>query len=533
MENIPQDRLELALKASNEGIWDWNLVEDEGASIYYSERILDFFKTDAAHAPHLFLHPDQWIHPDELELFQRKLGEVREMNGKELFAIDCRYVGAFGDCIWLRIRGASVRNEKGQLMRLAGSMIDISHRKVAEEALAEERHQLMMLIENVPINVYFKDLDSKFVMANTATAQKLGSDSVVDILGKCDHDFFSLEHANKSLADEQKIMITGKPQNSSTEKETWEGLPDTYVITNKIPWRSRKGDLRGIIGMTQDISDVINLQNKLQKISTALAKKTEKMQLELRLAQEIQHAMIEDGQLERFPLNQQVETEASLRFAYRYSPITELAGDFYQILPLGDHQVGVFMCDVMGHGASSALIVSILRGLIEKERDVASTPEWFMYGLNQGLVAILQRAGITMFATAFYAILDCKKGTMCYANAGHPSPIVISKEKVQRLRDFQNVSGTVLGLVDECAYASATINFKQFEKIVFFTDGIYEVTNKEEEEMGVERIMQTLTPHETDIQDDLDRVLSDARHFAGDGEFSDDVCLLGLQVSHL
>ena len=188
------------------------------------------------------------------------------------------------------------------------------------------------------------------------------------------------------------------------------------------------------------------------------------------------------------------------------------------------------MCDVMGHGVRSALIVSMLRGLMEKERDAAEAPECYLEGLNQGLESILKRAGVTMFATAFYGIIDLRRSVLTYANAGHPSPLLIGKQGVSRMSDHNKVVGPALGLVSDNKYKVGSMDFDKFEKLVLFTDGLDETENKEGEEMGVARLMRAIQL-DSSLEENLDELLSATQAFAGGGEFGDDVCLLGLKLT--
>jgi len=70
---------------------------------------------------------------------------------------------------------------------------------------------LHVLMETLPDRIYFKDLRSRFVRNNLAHAHSLGADSPLDVVGKTDLDFFSKEHAERALADEQEIIRTGRP----------------------------------------------------------------------------------------------------------------------------------------------------------------------------------------------------------------------------------------------------------------------------------------------------------------------------------
>jgi len=529
MEKISQERLELALRASNEGIWDWVIDEKGHDELFYSEKTREVLGFTGIDPPHLFKDLDKLIHEDDLAFFSATFQNVEKKGGNDNFAVDCRFIKADSDVVWLRVRGVAVRNESGELKRFAGSVIEITQRKRAEAALQEERHQLMTLIENIPVNVYFKDLDSKFVTANTATANKLGSDNVEDMIGKSDHDYFDARHADKSKKDEERIIKTGEAKRETMEQEIWEEKEDSWVITSKVPWLDRKGVIRGTFGVSSDVTSLVKTQRQLMEMTHQLKAQSSEIEEELRLAYEIQQSMIQEDQITQFPENP-TEGQWQVNFAYSYVPVSGLAGDLYQVIPLEDNRMGVFMCDVMGHGVRSALIVSMIRGIMEKERAAASIPESFLYGLNQSLVSILRRAGVTMFGTAFYAVLDFNAQSLVYANAGHPSPIIVANDGVKRLSEYKKVLGPALGLVENFEYSSAEISLENFKKLIIFTDGIYETTNPQGEEIGVKPLMQSLEK-ETKIEDDLANILEMTKSFAEGADFGDDVCMLGMKLT--
>ncbi len=528
MEKISQERLELALKASNEGIWDWEVVGGGEDVLFFSDKTLEFFGCEEGEIPGLFDSPKDWVHEEDLDGYLLSVREVLEDHGNDTLAIDCRFKVKNGDWVWLRVRGVAVRKE-GKLKRLAGSVIDISRRKRVEAALEEERHQLKTLIENVPMSIYFKDLESRFVMVNTPTAKKLGCTKVDEVIGKTDHDFFDKRHADQSRKEEETVVATGKPQRESVEQEVWEDKDDTWVITTKIPWIDKEGKIRGVFGVSNDVTNLVLSQRKLMEMTLRMRDQNKEIKEELQLASEIQLSMIAENQITRMP---QADTEEcwNAYFSYKYVPVSGMAGDFFQVIPITEHQVGVLMCDVMGHGVRSALIVSMLRGLLEKEMEFAAEPDKILQGLNKGLVSIFKRAGVTMFSTAFYGVLDLKAGTLSYSNAGHPSPILLNGSEVKRLSDHGKVTGPALGMIPNCKYVSKQISFEKFSKMVIFTDGIYETEDKEGEELGVTGMMPGLKA-DGEIGEDLDRIMELTKTFSANGEFGDDVCLLGIKLA--
>jgi phosphoserine phosphatase RsbU/P len=524
MQTTAEDRLELALRASNEGIWQWDVV---GKEMRYSERVLSFLGYSSGDAPNIFMQPDLYLHENDLPKFKQSIREIIRQNGVDLVAVDCRYRRPEGYFSWLRIRGACVRDDDGNVVRIAGSMIDISRRKNAENALDDERYLLKQLIENIPNNIYFKDKESRFVMANRATAEKMGLSGLSELLGKCDHDFFDSVHADKCKSDELRIMETLERQEESLERETWEGEKDTWVLTTKIPWLDSKGAVRGVFGVTSDVSEMVNVQIRLSNAAAELKARNKDYQEELELARQVQQSVL-DRNPKSFPRGSAI-SELAAKFSTLYKPDSEMAGDFYEVFPISDTKAGVLICDVMGHGVRAALVVAMLRGLIEKESDSASSPEWFLYGLNDSLVNIFSHAGIQMFATALYLVIDVKEATLEFATAGHPMPILVKDGVASKLNSEKIVRGPALGLVPEAPYGADKISLSSIDQLILFTDGIYEIEGVDGEEFGVERMLEVLSSNARKTGSDaLDRLIEAGTMHAQSNNLGDDVCMLAI-----
>jgi sigma-B regulation protein RsbU (phosphoserine phosphatase) len=520
----PEDaeRLCLALKASNEGIWDWWVGKPD---VHYSRRIVEFLECSEEAAPNIFLPPHGEIHPDDRDRFSRALANVLNPSGPELFAIDCRLQTGGGHWRWLRIRGTVVRGRKGEAVRIAGSMIDISLRKQAEGQIEDERHILRSLIDCVPLQVYFKDLESRFVLVNRQMAEWNGQPGPETVIGMHDRDFFASAHWQEAEADEKQIMATGEAITEKVEREVREDGKVTWVLTSKFPWFDRTNQVKGTFGVSSDVTELVTAKQAATDLAAELQIRNQAYEEELQLAREIQHALAGSS----FP---EVSTErAALRFGARYLPISGLAGDFFEVLRITDDSVGMLICDVMGHGVRSALIVAMLRGLLEKQRRSAADPSAFLRGLNNGLHAILDRAGATMFATAFYAVLDLNEGTLRYASAGHPGGIATGPAGVQQLASGKKQKGPGLGLIAKADYPAGEIPLEGVKRLLMFTDGILEAENPDGEPFLEKRLMETAggCNGET-LEQMLDFVLNRVLQYSDSHHFDDDVCLLGVEV---
>lgn len=525
-DRVKFERLELALRASNEGIWDWDI---DAGEIFYSRRILEFLECGKDQAPHLFLSPYEHVWTEDLEPFGRAVTHALLDGGPETLAVDARIRTGGNNWRWLRIRGTVVRNRVGRAIRIAGSMIDISRRKAAEAQVEDERFLLRQLIDHVPLQIYFKDLESRFVMANQGMAEWIGLSKSSELTGKHDQDFFDLDHWKPAEDDEKRIMESGEPITDQLEHETWREGKETWVITSKFPWRDRLGHIKGTFGVSSDVTKLVMAQQEASRLALQLQAKNEAYEEELLLAREIQQALAGEG----FP-EVTSSSPSRLVFGARYIPISGLAGDFFEVMKFSDERYGVLICDVMGHGVRSALIVAMLRGLLEKQRAQTADPGLFLQGLNDGLAAILERAGTTLFATAFFGVFDLAAGNFTYACGGHSGPIIAGRNGVRQIANERAQRGPGLGLIKGAFYPTLEIDLAEIDRILLFTDGVLEAENQSGEPFFENRLMEIIAMNTEDpLESLLDGVLSSVLGFSEGQRFDDDVCLLGIDLARL
>jgi serine phosphatase RsbU (regulator of sigma subunit) len=124
--------------------------------------------------------------------------------------------------------------------------------------------------------------------------------------------------------------------------------------------------------------------------------------------------------------------------------VREVAGDFYDFLPLPDGRWGLLLADVSGKGAPAALYMALTRSLIRSEAGRHANPSAVLTAVNRRL---LVEAPSEMFVTTFYAVLDPVSRSFTYANAGHDPPFLRSASGLQRLA----LGGLIMGLFEELA----------------------------------------------------------------------------------
>lgn len=156
-----------------------------------------------------------------------------------------------------------ITDEKGKITHFLAVKEDITERKRMEEKLAWEQYLMHSLLDNIPDQIYFKDLESRFLRINKSLASVFGLDDPISALGKTDNDFFSKEHASQAYKNEQEIIRTGKPIVGIEEKETWPDRSPKWISTTKMPLRDAKGEIIGTFGISRDITEQKKMQDEL------------------------------------------------------------------------------------------------------------------------------------------------------------------------------------------------------------------------------------------------------------------------------
>jgi sigma-B regulation protein RsbU (phosphoserine phosphatase) len=273
--------------------------------------------------------------------------------------------------------------------------------------------------------------------------------------------------------------------------------------------------------------NIIELQTKEREIQT----KNTQMEADLRMAMELQQALL-PKEYPLFPPTATVET-AHLRFAHLYQPASFIGGDFFHIVRISDHEAGVFIFDVMGHGVRSALITAMLRALIEAEAANLADPGLVLTHLNRELTAILKQTGTVLFVTALYCVFDSERRRMRHARAGHPPPMHVGRGagEIQFVSGVEDSAGPALGLFAKSNFGTTSCQLSRGDLVLLFTDGIIEADNAAGDEFGVDGLRATAQANlQTPGGDLLGLLLASARAFTGASEFADDVCLASVEL---
>ena len=201
-----------------------------------------------------------------------------------------------------------------------------------------------------------------------------------------------------------------------------------------------------------------------------------------------------------------------------------VGGDYFDVLLLKDDMIGLCIADVAGKGMPAALLMSNLQAAVRGLVSASISPEDVCVRLN---TLLCRNMASDRFVTFFYAQLDASSRTLRYVCAGHNPPVVMRRDgSHERLEE----GGGVLGIFAGQAFESGSVDLRDGDRLVFFTDGVTEVRSAEDEEFGDGRLLEALLANrELSALEIQKRILTAASDFSR-GLWHDDATLLVMSV---
>ena len=403
-------------------------------------------------------------------------------------------------------------------------------------ALIDEKDNYYGIFDHLVEGIFRTTVEGHYLLASVALARIYGYDSPVELMASI-KDIANRLYVEPNRREEFVRLMR--------ENDTLTGFDSKiYRKDGEIIWisencravRDAQGKLLYYEGTVQDITERKRAEEQIRRATAELSRSREElrgknrvMEENLRTAREIQLTMLPQ-QYPTFPKNVPPE-QSAFQFVHRYQAAESVSGDFFSLTAISDTEVGVFICDVTGHGVRAALVTAMIRALAEELKPFVREPGNFLGKLNCDLCNILKNTGSPMLTTAFYLVADSQTGVMRYANAGHPKPLRVQRATglVEPLVNLSGKSQPALGLFEESPYQTSEIVLAPGDFVMLFTDGLYEVQGHNEELYTQQRLLmdvQNLIQQPPEIL--FDELLEAVRTFSVSREFEDDVCLVGM-----
>jgi sigma-B regulation protein RsbU (phosphoserine phosphatase) len=230
-------------------------------------------------------------------------------------------------------------------------------------------------------------------------------------------------------------------------------------------------------------------------------------------------------------------SESHLEFFSFYRPSGAVSGDFFDVVPLSDSAVGLFICDAMGHDVRAALVTAMMRALVADLSASVKDPGELLAQVNRELSGIFKQSGSIMYATAFYLVVDLAREEFRFASAAHPDPLLLNRvtKSVQWLKvDAGGKKGPALGLFIDGRFPTYRRPMAAGDLIALFTDGIVEVEGPDNELYTADRLLEAVRQRiELPSNELFTGVIEEIKQFSATPNFTDDICLASVEVKRL
>ncbi len=277
-----------------------------------------------------------------------------------------------------------------------------------------------------------------------------------------------------------------------------------------------KGKVIGVLDLEHVKVNYFNEdhQRTLVTLASQIAVAIENARLYSRVAQQEQRLehdldMAREVQLRLLPPTPARKPHAE--FATRFLPARTIGGDLYDFLPYDDQRIGIAMGDVSGKAAPAALYAALISGIMRAATSQALSPAAMLKQLNDSLQ---ERKMDAQYVTMVFAVWNDEKQTLQIANAGAVQPLFCRGGQVETVQ----AEGFPLGMFKDVSYEEFTLSTRPGDAVIFFSDGIVDAVNEQEEMFGDARLTAAgHQPHQKHGSGDGGRDLPGALHVPGWG----------------
>jgi len=233
------------------------------------------------------------------------------------------------------------------------------------------------------------------------------------------------------------------------------------------------------------------------------------------------------GLIQRKMIPQRPPQIPRLDIAAAYIPCFDVGGDFYDFLKVSDNCIVVAIADVMGKGMPAALMMSCFRSAVRAYADIEGGGRAIEAITNKLNKMICGECSGGEFITFFYAVIDAEKGTITYCNCGHEPTVLIRDGQIMDLEK----GGLVLGVDPQAEYEIETVELKAGDSLLFYTDGLIDAVNFDNELWGRGNLLQTAKKFTAGSAEQMIKdILGYRRRFVGLARQIDDTSIVVVKV---
>ena len=240
----------------------------------------------------------------------------------------------------------------------------------------------------------------------------------------------------------------------------------------------------------------------------------EVVEIERDEARQIQQSLLPAGPLKG----------ATFEVAYRFSPFSDVGGDFADFFTLPDGCVGLYVGDVVGKGLPAAMYAALVMGMMRSIHKSGEDTATALALLNKRLMV---RPVTGRYSATLYAMFNPMTHTLTFSNAGLPHPLLVSKSGCEMLGS----GGFPSGLLPGATYDLHKVRLGPGDAVLFATDGLHELRDAHDQDFSWDKMGEIWKQCRTkSAAESLDLIFEGAKQFSESGRQHDDITAVVLKV---
>src|SRR5260221_7503972 len=249
---LSQERFNLAVTGSNDGLWDWNVISGD---MYHSprfEQLLGFDELELGNSMDMLMSR---VHPDDKAATDAAFDN--HLRQGMLFDVEMRLQTKTGDYRWFRARGQSVRDSMSKAIRMAGSITDMTDRRQAASDLFEEEERALVTLASIADGVITTDTDGWVEYLNPVAEQLTGWTNATAHGLPMQAILRMVAETNRKVAPNPIEMVLREERTievSSTLLLVRNDGNEVPITQSAAPIRARGGEISGVVLVLHDVS---------------------------------------------------------------------------------------------------------------------------------------------------------------------------------------------------------------------------------------------------------------------------------------
>jgi sigma-B regulation protein RsbU (phosphoserine phosphatase) len=328
------------------------------------------------------------------------------------------------------------------------------------------------------------DKNNNVFYANKKMVEDLGE----NIIGEKCYETLCQEHECEYCISHETLT-----KGLILRKET-EFNNSVYMVVSS-PLYSDDGEIIGSVEVFRDITHE-------KELTKSINEKNEKMSQDIDFARNMQ--------IRALPLKGMYN---GINIDYLYESSESLSGDFFDVYKMDVDNVGIYICDVVGHGVTASLLTIFVRQSLRNIAKGNSDAAKIIEQLHKTFLAL--NLDYDKYLSIFFGIYNKSTHEFQYVNAGHNSVPILLKSSSNEVEMLEAKGYPICNIFDNVSYDVNKIKLLEGDKLFFYTDGITESKNEQGEEFGEERLIKIIK-NSNNVLGELKLSLGKYRHIQKD-----------------